>query len=53
MISLDAVSLFTNVRLGKTVDSILDRAYNQKLINKERSNENNARHLSENCLYIS
>ena len=32
MISLDVVSLFTNVPLRKTVNIILDRVYNEKLI---------------------
>ena len=31
LISLDVVSLFTNVPLRKTVKIILDRVYNQKL----------------------
>ena len=32
LISLDVVSLFTNVPLWKTVNIIIDRVYNKKLI---------------------
>ena len=36
-VSLDVVSLFTNVPLRKTVNTILKRVYNEKLINTSLS----------------
>ena len=53
LISLDLVSLFTNVPLLKTANIIIDRVDNQNLIKTTLSKkEAAARHLSENLLYV-
>jgi len=56
LISLDVVSLFTNVPLKRTVDIILNRVYNENLIetnlSKRALKNTNSRHMSKNCISI-
>ena len=51
LISLDVVSLFTNVPLRNTVSIVLNRVYNQNYLIKESSKEADRRYLSEDRFY--
>ena len=48
-VSFDVTSLFTNVPLAKTIDIILQRVYNEKLINTNLTKRTMKKLLKDAC----